>query len=72
MPTGTVKVPNLYGKTAKEVTELLTPLGLYLQPKGADSTAWHVTATAQDPAPDTEAERGTTITVLFTDTNDMD
>ena len=67
-----VKVPQLYGKTAKEVAELLTPLGLYLQPKGADSSAWHVVATAQDIDPDTEVERGTTVTVLFTDTNDMD
>ena len=72
MPTDKVKVPQLYGKTAKEATELLTPLGLYLQPKGADSSAWHVVATAQDLDPGTEVERGTTVTVLFTDTNDMD
>ncbi len=72
MPTDKVKVPQLYGKTAKEVAELLTPLGLYLQPKGADSSAWHVVATAQDLDPGTEVERGTTVTVLFTDTNDMD
>ena len=71
-PDGTVTVPNLLGKTAQEATELLTPLGLYLQPKGADSTAWRVVATAQDLSPGTEVERGTTVTVLFTDTNDMD
>ena len=72
MPTDLVRMPSLYGKTAKEAAELLSPLGLYLQAKGADSTAWHVVATAQDIDPDTEVERGTTVTVLFADTNDMD
>ena len=72
MPTDSVKVPDLRGKTAKEAVELLTPLGLYLQAKGADYTAWRVVATAQDLDPGSEVERGTTVTVLFTDTNDMD
>ena len=72
MPTDSVKVPDLRGKTAKEAVELLTPLGLYLQAKGADYTAWRVVATAQDLDPGSEVERGTMVTVLFTDTNDMD
>ncbi len=67
-----VEVPSLYGLTAEECTRKLNDLGLYLQAKGTDSTAWHVLATTQSIAPGTMVDRCTTITVTFTDTKDMD
>ncbi len=67
-----VGVPDLFGLTAEECTRKLNDLGLYLQAKGTDSTAWHVLATNQSISPGTMVDRGTTITVTFTDTNDMD
>lgn len=72
MPSDTVTIPNLIGKSAQEVTEILTPLGLYLQLKGTDNSARSVLATAQEPSAGTEVERGTTVTVRFADTDDMD
>lgn len=72
MPTDKVTVPDLMGKSVTEVTQLLSDLGLYLQAKGTDSTAWHVVVTDQDIPAGTEVARGTTITVIFADTSDMD
>lgn len=71
-PTDAVSVPDLRGATAREATEKLAECGLYLQAKGTDSEAWHVVAVAQEPAAGTEVARGTTVTVRFADTNDMD
>ncbi|MBE6984268.1 MAG: PASTA domain-containing protein [Ruminococcaceae bacterium] len=72
MPTDTVEVPNLMGMTVSEATATLNNLGLYLQAKGTDSTAWHVLVTSQDIAEGTEVALGTTITVIFADTTAMD
>ncbi len=72
MPTDTVAVPNLMGLTLAEASKKLNDLGLYLQAKGTDATAWHVVATRQSIAQGTEVSRGTTVTVTFTDTQDMD
>ncbi len=72
MPTGKVNVPDLFGKTVEEATRALNDAGLYLQAKGTDSKRGHVVVTAQDIPPGTQVERGTTITVLFADTTDMD
>lgn len=72
MPTDKVKVPDLMGMTVSEATQALSELGLYLQAKGTDSTAWHVVVTDQDIAVGTEVSRGTTITVIFADTTAMD
>ena len=72
MPEGKIRVPSLYGLSPGEVTQTLNDLGLYLQAKGTDSTAWHVLATKQDIPPGTEVERGSTICVTFTDTKDLD
>jgi beta-lactam-binding protein with PASTA domain len=72
MPEGKIRVPSLYGLSPGEVTQTLNDLGLYLQAKGTDSTAWHVLATKQDIPPGTEVERGSTISVTFTDTKDLD
>lgn len=72
MPTEQVQVPNLLGMTAKEATQKLTDRGLYLQAKGTDREARHVLATAQSIDAGTTVDRGTTITVIFADTTDMD
>lgn len=72
MPTDKVAVPNLMGMTVSEATQTLSDMGLFLQAKGTDLEAWHVVVTSQDIAAGTEVERGTTITVIFADTNDMD
>ena len=72
MPTGQVRVPDLFGKTVEEATRALNDAGLYLQAKGTDSKRGHVVVTAQDIPPGTQVERGTTVTVLFADTTDMD
>lgn len=72
MPTGQVRVPDLLGKTAEEATRALNDVGLYLQAKGTDTKRGHVVVTAQDIPPGTQVERGTTVTVLFADTTDMD
>ncbi|MGN1306453.1 MAG: penicillin-binding transpeptidase domain-containing protein [Faecousia sp.] len=72
MPTDPVTVPNLMGMTVTQATQTLSDLGLYLQAKGTDSTAWHVVVTDQDIIEGTQVDRGTTITVIFADTTDMD
>lgn len=72
MPEGMVKVPSLLGMTVTQATQALNDLGLYLQAKGTDSTAWHVLAAKQSIPPGTEVSRGTTVTVTFTDTKDLD
>ena len=72
MPTDKVEVPNLMGMTVAEATQALSELGLYLQAKGTDSTAWHVVVTDQDIEVGTKVSRGTTITVIFADTTAMD
>lgn len=72
MPTDTVTVPALIGLTVSEATQKLNDLGLYLQAKGTDATDWHVVAASQSIAAGTQVERGTTVTLVFTDTTDMD
>lgn len=72
MPAGRVSMPDLLGKTVEEAMRALNDAGLYLQAKGTDTTRGHVVVTAQDIPPGTQVERGTTVTVLFADTTDMD
>ncbi len=72
MPTDTVSVPDVMGLTLAEASKKLNDLGLYLQAKGTDASAWHVVATRQSIASGTAVSRGTTVTVTFTDTQDMD
>lgn len=72
MPTDRVLVPDLMGMTVSQATSALSDLGLYLQAKGTDLEAWHVVVTAQDYESGMEVDRGTTITVIFADTTDLD
>ena len=67
-----VEIPDLTGLTVEECTYKLNDLGLYLQAKGTDTTDWYVLATYQSIAPGTMVDRGTTVTVTFADTKDMD
>ena len=72
MPKDQVEVPDLMGLTVSEATQALMDLGLYLQAKGTDTTAWYVVVTDQDLEAGTKVDRGTTITVIFADTTAMD
>ena len=65
VPTDKVKVPDLSGMTPAQANTALVNSGLYLQSKGSD-LSW-ATVTSQDIAPGTEVDRGTTITVEYTD-----
>ena len=72
MPKDQVEVPDLMGLTVSEATQALMDLGLYLQARGTDTTAWYVVVTDQDLEAGTKVDRGTTITVIFADTTAMD
>ncbi len=72
MPKDQVEVPDLMGMTVSEATQALMDLGLYLQARGTDTTAWYVVVTDQDLEAGTKVDRGTTITVIFADTTAMD
>jgi stage V sporulation protein D (sporulation-specific penicillin-binding protein) len=63
--TDTVTVPNVLGLTAEAANTAITDLGLYLKAQGADTA--DATVTAQSPAAGTETQRGTVVTVEFTD-----
>ncbi len=72
MPTGEVTVPELRGMTIEQATQCLNELGLYLQIRGSDRKVGNVTATSQELEPGTRVPRGTTVTVVFTDTENVD
>lgn len=65
---GTVKVPDVIGKSAEEANRILTNAGLYMRATGATSvTGNSVTARIQSVAADTEAPQGTVVEVEFRD-----
>lgn len=72
MPTDLVTVPNVMGMTVAEATKALKDAGLYLQARGTDKTSWHVIVTAQDIEAGKQVARGTTVTLLFADTSEVD
>ena len=72
MPTDQVTVPNLSGMTVYEANQTLADLGLYLQVKGVDSSAYYVVASQQDIDPGVQVARGTMIVVTFIDTTATD
>ena len=71
-PTDTIIVPDFTGMTVSQVNAAIAGTGLYLQSVGSTNTGGHVTVTSQDVAPGTEVERGTLITVEFTDSSAQD
>ncbi len=76
-PTDTVKVPKLTGLTMSAAQATLSELDLYLKPTGANSYSSDSTrVSGQSLAEGVEVERGTVITVQFSDSyvgdNDAD
>ena len=71
-PTDKVTVPSFLDCTVSDANYLAANAGLYLQAKGTDQTQNRVTVTYQDVAAGTEVDRGTTITVEFTDHSALD
>ena len=67
-----VEVPDFIGCSVADVNYLAANAGLYVQAKGTDRTDVYVLAAYQDIEPGTEVDRGTTITVEFTDHSALD
>ena len=66
-PKEKVEVPDFTGWTLVSANQLATQEGLYMLVTGINQDAYNVQATYQNPAPGTMVERGTTVTVEFTD-----
>ena len=71
-PTDKVTVPDFTGMTLTQANEAAANNGLYVLAKGTDHTGSAVSATYQDIPYGTEVERGTTVTVEFTDHSAQD
>jgi stage V sporulation protein D (sporulation-specific penicillin-binding protein) len=69
-----VTVPDLAGKTAVAANETLANRGLNIRIKGTNNylSGTGAVAIAQDPAPGTQVEAGTVITVTFRNKDDME
>ncbi|HEX2064073.1 MAG TPA: Stk1 family PASTA domain-containing Ser/Thr kinase [Acidimicrobiales bacterium] len=61
--TGTVRLPNVVGRTADEADRLLSDLGLDVERRFEPSEAEPNLVFAQDPPADTQVERGDTVTI---------
>lgn len=70
--TRQVEVPDFVGYSVADVNWLAANAGVYVQAKGTDMTENYVTVTYQDVEPGTMVDRGTTITVEFTDHTALD
>ena len=71
-PTDMIFVPDFRGMTVSQVNQAIVGTGLYLQSVGTSNTGGFVTVTSQDIEPGTEVERGTLVTVEFTDSSAQD
>jgi len=71
-PTDKVTVPDFKGMSVTEANNAAVNAGLYLQSKGSDKTSGTVSVTYQDIPADTTVDRGTTVTVEFTDHSAQD
>ena len=71
-PTDQVTVPDFTGMTVAQANEAAANAGIYVLAKGADSTSGTVSATYQDISYGTKVDRGTTVTVEFTDHSAQD
>ena len=72
-PPDTVTMPDLSGMTPDQVSDALTPLGLYMEATGASK--YYTDATKvydQSVGAGEEVKPGTVITVSFNDTSDTD
>ena len=70
--TKLVEVPDFVGYAPADVNWLANNAGVYVQAKGTDLTENYVTVTYQDIPAGTMVERGTTVTVEFTDHTALD
>lgn len=70
--SSTVTVPSVLGMTAEAANAAIANSGLYLKAEGASGSESTITATDQSPAAGTEVEKGTVVTVEFTDHTAMD
>ena len=70
--TETVTVPDFTGMNRAQAAEAAGKLGLYILVKGNQSVGPEVTVSEQSVPGGTTVERGTTITLLFTDKNAVD
>lgn len=71
-PTDQVEVPNFVGMSVAQANQAAVNNGLYLQSKGTDQDTSAVSVTYQDIEAGTMVDRGTTITVEFTDHSAQD
>ena len=69
--TEQVEVPDFIGHSVADVNWLANYAGVYVQAKGTDSTSY-ATVTYQSVEPGTMVDRGTTITVEFTDHSSLE
>ncbi len=69
--TEQVEVPDFIGYAVADVNWLANNAGVYVQAKGTDSTSY-ATVTYQSIEPGTMVDRGTTITVEFTDHSSLE
>lgn len=71
-PTSQVEVPDFIGYSVADVNWLANNAGVYVQARGTDLTQTYVTVTYQDIPAGTMVDRGTTVTVEFTDHTALD
>ena len=71
-PEEAVKVPNFSGMNRQQAADAAGKLGLYILVTGNSSVSPSVVVTGQNLPPDTQAVRGTTIELQFTDTKAAD
>lgn len=71
-PDDKVTVPDFTGMTLTQANEAAANNGLYVLAKGTDQSGNTISATYQDIPYGTEVDRGTTITVEFTDHSAQD
>lgn len=71
-PTDQISVPDFTGMSVTDANSTAVNAGLYLQSKGTDKTSGTVSVTYQDIPAGTLVERGTTVTVEFTDHSAQD
>ena len=69
--TEQVEVPDFVGYAVADVNWLANTAGVYVQAKGTDRTSY-ATVTYQSVEPGTKVDRGTTITVEFTDHSSLE
>ena len=68
----TVQVPDFMGMTRQQASDAAGAAGLYVLVSGNTAVTTNVTVTSQDIEPETQVKTGTTIKLVFTDTQAAD